>query len=291
MLSPHDASECLKVLCDVKSTRYSVLMTQNGDWPTRAAQLVAREVRRYREAQRPKMSTQKLADRTAELGMAIPRSVLANLESGRRETVSVAEVLVLAAALHVAPIELMCPVGFDKQTEMLPGRMMDPLDAMRWFTGERKLELAGAAPMLRQPRTAELSTTSLMKYHDELISRLRMQEAEAAKAAADAAEAEATKREVDEEVTTATMAAADADTTGDAAAAEYAAGRAKAGQMIAAVKAEYGAEDARNRMMAVAEWREFIREPLRRTREEMRGRGMLPPALPSDIELGEDNAP
>jgi hypothetical protein len=67
-----------------------------------------------------------------------------------------------------------CPVGFDKQTEMLPGRMMDPLDAMRWFTGERKLELAGAAPMLRQPRTAELSTTSLMKYHDELISRLRM---------------------------------------------------------------------------------------------------------------------
>jgi hypothetical protein len=43
-------------------------------------------------------------------------------------------------------------------------------------------------------------------------------------------------------------------------------------------------------MMAVAEWREFIREPLRRTREEMRSRGMLPPALPPDIELGEDDA-
>jgi hypothetical protein len=84
------------------------------------------------------------------------------------------------------------------------------------------------------------------------------------------------------------MTAADAETTGDAAAAEHArhaAGRAKAGQMIAAVKAEYGAEDARNRMMAVAEWREFIREPLCRTREEMRSRGLLPPALPPDIEL------
>ncbi len=294
MLSPHNVSRCLKVLYGVNLTRYSVLMTQNGDWPTRAAQLVAREVRRYREAQRPKMSMQKLADRTAELGVAIPRSVLANLESGRRETVSVAEVLVLAAALNVAPIELMCPVGFDKQTEMLPGRMMDPLDAMRWFTGEQKLELAAGAPMLRQPGTAELSATYLMKYHDELVSRLRMQKAEAAKAAADAADAEAAKREVDEEVTTATMAAAGAETTGDAAAADrarHAAGQAKARQMIAAVKAEYGAEDARRRMMGLAEWREFIREPLRRTREEMRSRGMLPPALPPDIELGEDDAP
>ena len=73
------------------------------------------------------MSVQKLADRTAELGMPIPRSVLANLESGRRDTVSVAEVLVLAAALDVAPVELICPVGFDKQMGMLPGRAVDPL--------------------------------------------------------------------------------------------------------------------------------------------------------------------
>ena len=57
------------------------------------------------------MSVQKLADVTDELGMPIPRSVLANLESGRRETVTVAEVLVLAAALDVAPIDLICPSG------------------------------------------------------------------------------------------------------------------------------------------------------------------------------------
>jgi hypothetical protein len=66
------------------------------------------------------------------------------------------------------------------------------------YSSGGQLELAGAAPMLRQLGTAELSTTSLMKYHEELISRLRMQEAEAAKAAADAADAEATKSEVDE---------------------------------------------------------------------------------------------
>ena len=78
--------------------------------------------------------------------MPIPRSVFANLESGRRDTVSVAEVLVLAAALDVAPIDLICPVGFDKQTEMLPGRTMDPLSAMRWFTGEWKLDILDAGP-------------------------------------------------------------------------------------------------------------------------------------------------
>src|SRR6516162_8256956 len=136
-------------------------MTQNGDWPTRAAQLVAREVRRYREAQRPRMSTQKLADRTAELGMEIPRSVLANLESGRRETVTVPEILVLAAALQVAPVELLCPVGFDEQLEILPGHMMDPLSASRWVDGELVLDVTGSSPVLRAPAAGEESSTRL----------------------------------------------------------------------------------------------------------------------------------
>jgi transcriptional regulator with XRE-family HTH domain len=209
------------------------------------ARQVAREVRRYRESQRPRMSTRQLADRTAELGMEIPRSVLANLESGRRETVTVAEVLVLAAALGVAPIELICPVGFDKQTEMLPGRMMDPLAAMRWFTGEWKLDVSDAVTTMREPGAGEHSSTYLLEYHDELITRLHSQEAEAHRAVADAAKEDADER---------------------------------------------ARGEARYRMMALEEWRDFIREPLRRTREEMRERGMQLPDVPADIDLGEDNA-
>jgi hypothetical protein len=209
------------------------------------ARLVAREVRRYRESQQPKMSAQQLADRTAELGMPIPRSVLANLESGRRETVSVAEVLVLAAALGVAPIELISPVGFDQQTEMLPGREMDPLSAMRWFTGELKLDITGAATTLRQPGTAEQSSTYLVEYHDELINRLRTQEADAARALADARAEGADDRALGE---------------------------------------------ARYKISAAEEWRDFIREPLRRVRAEMRDRGMLLPELPPDIKLEESDA-
>lgn len=209
------------------------------------ARLVAREVRRYREAQRPKMSAQQLADRTAELGMPIPRSVLANLESGRRETVSVAEVLVLAAALNVSPAELMCPVGFDQQAEMLPGRMVDPREAMRWFTGEMKLDITDATTKLRQPDTAERSSTYLVEYHDQLIRRLRIQEADAARAIADAKAEGADDRALD---------------------------------------------DARYKMNVADEWRDFIREPLRQTRADMRARGMLLPELPPDIDLEEGAA-
>lgn len=211
------------------------------------ARLVAREVRRYRERQRPKMSAQQLADRTDELGMPIARSVLANLESGRRETVSVAEVLVLAAALNVAPIDLICPVGFDKQTEMLPGRMMEPLSALRWFTGEWKLDLSDDGTWtMRAPGSGERSGAYLLRYHDELISQLYAQETKALKAVRAVADA------VGE----------DANETARAAARDY--------------------------MTVVEEWRAFIREPLRRTRAEMRERGMQLPDLPADIDLGED---
>jgi transcriptional regulator with XRE-family HTH domain len=277
------------VFAGVKPTRYSVLVTQNDDWSARVAAVVAREVCRYREGQRPKMTQQQLADRTAELGMPIPRSVLANLESGRRETVSVAEVLILAAALNVAPIELICPVGFDKQTEMLPGREMDPLDATRWVTGELKLELREAATRFRQPGTAEQSSTYLVEYHDELINRLRSQEFEVDRAASDAASAEAdrSKAEIKDAEARTRAAGAKGEITDDLAALLA---ESEAALYSATALAARAAEEIRYRVMALTEWRDFIREPLRQTREEMRARGMLLPELPSDIKLGEDDA-
>jgi hypothetical protein len=169
-------------------------------------------------------------------------------QAGRRETVSIAEVLVLAAALDVAPIDLICPVGFDKQTEMLPGRTMDPLSAMRWFTGEWKLDLHDDGVWtMRTPGSGERSSANLLKYHDQLISKLDSEEAKARdklKAVADAVGEEADER-------------------------------------------ARGA--ARDLMIAIEEWREFIRESLRHTRAEMRERGMQLPDLPADIDLGEDD--
>ena len=205
------------------------------------AATIAREVRRYRQERG--MSAQQLADKTAELGMPIPRSVLANFENGRRPTISAAEVVVLAAALDVSPAELMCPVGYDKQLEMLPGRMMDPRTTARWFSGELKLNVSGAATMLRQPGSKEQPAAYLIDYHQELLNQLEVTEAEAARALADAM-------------------------------AEGADDRARG--------------EALYRQKNADKWRDFIREPIQRTRAEMRHRGMILPPLPDDLKVDDE---
>ncbi|MFE9432192.1 helix-turn-helix domain-containing protein [Streptomyces sp. NPDC006640] len=103
------------------------------DWSTRLALAVAQEVRRHRQEQG--LSAQQLADRCAQIGMPIQRSVLANLESGRRTTVTVAEVLVLAHALNVPPGVLMFPVGHEQESEVLPGSWVEPGSAVEWLAG------------------------------------------------------------------------------------------------------------------------------------------------------------
>ncbi|MFI5805797.1 helix-turn-helix domain-containing protein [Streptomyces sp. NPDC051561] len=82
------------------------------------------------------MSAQQLSDRCAELGMPIARSVLANFESGRRPTLSVAELLVIAQALRVPPASLVFPVGLMDTVEVLPAQVGDTFDAALWFAGE-----------------------------------------------------------------------------------------------------------------------------------------------------------
>lgn len=84
------------------------------------------------------MSTQQLAEKTG-----INRSVLANLESGRRNTVSVPELLVLAEALGVPPALLIAPVHADV-VEIVPGREVDPWEAVAWIGGmaDRDIYLA-----------------------------------------------------------------------------------------------------------------------------------------------------
>jgi transcriptional regulator with XRE-family HTH domain len=264
------------VFAAVKLARYSALVTQNDDWSARVARLVAREIRRYREQEQPKVSVQRLADRTAELGMPIPRSVLANLESGRRETVSVAEVIVLAAALNVSPIELICPAGFDKQAEILPGRMVSPLAAVRWFTGELKLETAGNETKLHLAAAdAQKSSTYLMEYHQDLINRLRTREYEMAMAQDRAHEAE-----VEVEVLSVMQAKAAADGTPDS--------ELDKAVLDAKNKSAGASHEFNYRAGDVADWRGFIREPLRQTRAEMSRRGMLLPDLPTDIKLDSE---
>lgn len=107
-------------------------MTQS-DWQERLAAVVAWQVRRYRKLRG--LSAQQLADRCSELGFPLKRSVIANFESGRRTTVTVAELIVLAKALQVAPSMLVFPLGAADTVELLPGQRVPTWPAVQWFTG------------------------------------------------------------------------------------------------------------------------------------------------------------
>ena len=74
----------------------------------------------------------------------ITRPVLVKLEHGRREAVSAAELAVLAAALDIAPVLLLYPVGSAGFAEYLPGRTAAPWDAAVWSADEAFLGPDGA---------------------------------------------------------------------------------------------------------------------------------------------------
>jgi hypothetical protein len=108
-------------------------MTHHSDRATIVA-VVAEQVRRLRKER--KMSAQQLSDACAALGVEMPRAALANLETGRRGSLDVGELLVLAHVLGVPPVFLLFPVGHAADSTPVPGRTMSTWDALAWFTGE-----------------------------------------------------------------------------------------------------------------------------------------------------------
>jgi transcriptional regulator with XRE-family HTH domain len=140
-------------------------MTQ-VDWQERLTRVIAGEVRRYRHEL--KMSAQKLADECERLGFPIPRSVLANLEHGRREAVSVAELLVLAAALRVPPILLVIPVARQESVEILPGVEAPAWPSALWWRGEATLQDSGDGPKI-MPGITRDTPISRVQAHQDLV--------------------------------------------------------------------------------------------------------------------------
>ncbi|WP_434593903.1 helix-turn-helix domain-containing protein [Streptomyces sp. A5-4] len=120
-------------------------------WEDQVMATVAGEVRRRRKELR--MSAQDLADRCAEIGHPIPRNVIANMESGRRASLPLVDVMVLAAALRTYPICLIYPVGYVDRVQQKPLEDTRPTwDAMHWFTGEAMDDLDTESGMLRSFR-------------------------------------------------------------------------------------------------------------------------------------------
>ncbi|BBX00467.1 hypothetical protein MMOR_14030 [Mycolicibacterium moriokaense] len=101
------------------------------DWAEAHASRAAREIARLREPR----SAQWLSDRTAELGYRVSRSVIADLENGRRKYLAVHELVVLAKALDVAPLQLLYGQDNALTIEYLPGDEVTRLSAVQNFSG------------------------------------------------------------------------------------------------------------------------------------------------------------
>lgn len=117
---------------------YSVAMTQQEGWGGVLHQRIAAAIRNAREG---RMSAQELADETARLSYPVSRSQIANYESGRKQSLDVADLLVLAAALNIPPGLLLFPGYPVGEVEFLPGRSADAKAALDWFSGDGQLPL------------------------------------------------------------------------------------------------------------------------------------------------------
>jgi transcriptional regulator with XRE-family HTH domain len=135
-------------------------------WGVREAVAIGRRIARRRDILR--LSAQDVADRCARLGMSsLTRQVLSRMEHGRRESVSTAELAVLAAALEIAPILLLYPVGLAAEVEYLPGHVADPLEAARWWDDEAALAEDGS--ISAGDRT---SVVMLFDDHEHVLAEL-----------------------------------------------------------------------------------------------------------------------
>jgi transcriptional regulator with XRE-family HTH domain len=107
-------------------------VTEPATWPP--ANWIGVRVRQLRDARG--WSAMRLAKRLDELGYGrMDRDVIANLENGRRRTVTVEDWLALALALDVAPVHLLVPPR--SEDRLLVGHLeIDPDLARAWVRGE-----------------------------------------------------------------------------------------------------------------------------------------------------------
>lgn len=97
------------------------------------------------------------------------RSVVTNLETGARDSLSVPEWLILAAGLGVPPLLLLYPLGRTAdEIEVLPGVELSPWEGLQYIETGRH----------RTSGTSEDKTIQLFRSHENGVSQWRRATAE-----------------------------------------------------------------------------------------------------------------
>lgn len=152
-----------------------------GEWAEEWTRRIGRTLATLR-AERG-ISGRELSERCAVLGHPMPRNVIANLESGRKTSLPVHELAVLAAALDVPPVSLLYDVAGDA-VEVLPAITTTPWSALTWFTGEQALWLGHrwtddptARPTEQEQHRYEAGAAALilLRGHDEIAEGVATQ--------------------------------------------------------------------------------------------------------------------
>ncbi len=81
------------------------------------------------------LTAAEVSERT-KVGKPLSRAVISDLETGRKRTLEVSELLTLALALEVSPMSLLLPNVLE-EVEIFPQMYVGGIDALSWFLGGR----------------------------------------------------------------------------------------------------------------------------------------------------------
>lgn len=146
------------------------------------------------------LSLAELSARMDDVGLPLNLNGLNKIERGNRG-VDLDELVALARALGVPPLQLIFPIGREQMTEVLPGTAIPTWTAAKWFTGEESFPAAlrdgGWGASTEDLNALKAGVPLLFRKLDELYARWADARRDARDAREAAAEAETAKeREV-----------------------------------------------------------------------------------------------
>ena len=106
-------------------------MSEAEDWGAELTKRIGDEIRRLRGDR----SGQWLSDRTEQLGQRVSRSTISEIETGRRKSITVSDLILLAAALDTTPVALVYPGPYRDLVRFTPNQEVPQIWAAQWFSG------------------------------------------------------------------------------------------------------------------------------------------------------------
>lgn len=107
---------------------------ESKEWQQKFADQVGLGIEEARDGK----SDQWISDRTKDLGHPISRTAISEYRRGIRKSMPVTDLMIIAAALRVAPVTLIFPRLPNGEVTLIPSvERPTALDSLLWFTGER----------------------------------------------------------------------------------------------------------------------------------------------------------